>query len=160
MTLGSWAPSVAVALILLGTLASGPLAIASDRNERVDGVGSGSITVEDVTLPETVALRQGRYGEDSYYVDVPDAHVQIAALEGRPVLTYKLAIPELSYTRESAFFLGPETGSKMTLSLQRDQLPPEEVTNDSYAGELRVVDRTGDESRVLANQTVTVEVKR
>lgn len=160
MNVGSYVPYVAAALILLGTLASGPLALADRPERETGGIGTGSVTVSEVTLPETVTLRQGRYGEDSYYLQVPAATVVFEGIQGRPVLTYKLDIPGLRYTRESAFFLGSETGDRMQLSLQRDQLAPSTVRNDSYAGELRVVDRTGEESRVVARQNVTVQVRR
>jgi hypothetical protein len=160
MNLGSNVPAVAAALILVGTLASGPLALADRPAEQTGTIGTGSVAVSEVRLPETATLQQGQFGEESYYLEVPDATVVFERLEGRPILTYKLAIDGLEYSRESAFFLGPDTGDRMQLSLERDELPPETVQNDSYAGVLRVIDRTGEESRVVAERNVTVQVRR
>ncbi|WP_424019528.1 hypothetical protein ACOZ4N_08655 [Halorientalis pallida] len=160
MDFGSYAPAVAAALILVGTLASGPFALADRPAEQTGGVGTGSVTVSEVRLPETATLQQGQFGEQSYSLEVPDATVIFEQVEGRPILTYKLEIDGLEYSRESAFFLGPDTGDRMQLSLERDQLAPEKVQNESYAGVLRVVDRTGEESRVVAERNVTVQVRR
>ncbi|SDF84983.1 hypothetical protein [Halorientalis regularis] len=160
MNLGSNVPAVAAALILVGTLASGPLALADRPAEQTGTIGTGSVAVSEVRLPETATLQQGQFGEESYYLEVPDATVVFERLEGRPILTYKLAIDGLEYSRESAFFLGPDTGDRMQLSLERDELSPETVQNDSYAGVLRVIDRTGEESRVVAERNVTVQVRR
>lgn len=160
MNLGSNVPAVAAALILVGTLASGPLALADRPAEQTGTIGTGSVAVSEVRLPETATLQQGQFGEESYYLEVPDVTVVFERLEGRPILTYKLAIDGLEYSRESAFFLGPDTGDRMQLSLERDELPPETVQNDSYAGVLRVIDRTGEESRVVAERNVTVQVRR
>ncbi|RXK46236.1 hypothetical protein [Halorientalis pallida] len=160
MDLGSSVPYVAAAVILVVTLASGPLAIADRPAEQPTQIGTGSVTISDVRLPETATLRQGQFGEASYYVQVPPATVVFDGIEGRPILTYKLEIAALGYTRESAFFLGPDTGERMQFSLERDELPPEDVRNDSYAGVLRVVERAGEESRVVAERNVTVRVRR
>ncbi|AQL41762.1 hypothetical protein BV210_03080 [Halorientalis sp. IM1011] len=160
MDFGSYVPYVAAAVILVGTLASGPLALADRPTDRTPEIGTGSVEVGEVTLPATAALRQGQFGEDSYYLQVPDATVRFDGIEGRPILTYKIEIPALSYSRESAFFLGPDTGDRMELSLERDQLAPDRVQNDSYAGVVRVVDRTDEESRFVAERNITVEVRR
>jgi hypothetical protein len=160
MDFGSSVPYVAAAVILLGTLASGPLALADRPADQTTEVGAGSVTVSEVTLPESADLRQGRYGEDSFYLRVPDATIRFEGVAGRPVLTYKLEIPDLGYSRETAFFLGPDTGDRMELSLERDQIAPDRIENDSYAGTLRVVERAGNESRVVAKRNITVEVRR
>jgi hypothetical protein len=160
MDFGSYAPYLAAAIILVGTLASGPLTLADQPAEQANEIGAGSIAISEVRLPTTATLRQGQFGESSYYVQVPPATVLFDGIEGRPILTYKLDIPELGYTRESAFFLGPDTGDRMQLSLERDELAPEEVRNDSYPGVLRVVDRSGEESRTVAERNVTVQVRR
>jgi hypothetical protein len=160
MDFASSVPSVAAALILVVTLASGPLALADRPAEQSNQIGTGSVSISEVRLPATATLRQGQFGEDSFYVQVPAATVLFDGIEGRPILTYKLEISDLGYTRESAFFLGPDTGDRMQLSLERDELAPDDVQNDSYAGTLRVVDRTGEESRVVAERNITVEVRR
>lgn len=160
MDLGSYAPYFAAAIILLGTLASGPLALADRPAEQANQIGTGSVTISEVRLPETATLRQGQFGEDSYYVQAPPATVVFEDVQGRPILTYKLEIPGFGYTRESAFFLGPDTDDRMQLALERDQLAPDEIQNDSYAGVLRIVDRSGDESRVVAERNVTLRVRR
>ncbi|MFB6082707.1 MAG: hypothetical protein ABEJ94_00500 [Halorientalis sp.] len=159
MNVGSTVPSVAAAVILIGTLASGPLALADRPADRTGEIGTGAVEVDAVELPATATLQQGQFGERSYYLEVPPATVRFEDIRGRPVLTYKIEIPALGYTRESAFFLGPETDERMRLSLERDELAPSTVRNDSYAGVVRVIDRT-DGTRVLARRNVTVEVRR
>ncbi|WP_299268728.1 hypothetical protein [Halorientalis sp.] len=160
MDFGSYVPYLAAAIILVGTLASGPLPLADQPTDRTNEIGTGSVTVGEIRLPATATLRQGQFGEDSYYLQVPAASVRFEGVEGRPVLTYKLEILDLGYSRESAFFLGPDTSERTQISMERDELAPGTVQNDSYAGVLRVIERAGEESRVVAERNVTVQVRR
>jgi hypothetical protein len=151
-----------IGVIVLLSLSSGPIGVFDFATERdtTAGIGQGSLEITEVTAPETASLQQGEYGSESYYLQVPDAVLTLDSIEGRPVVSYKINIPELGYSRETAHFLSSDSGQRVVLSVEKDTLPPEDVQADEYQGELRVVVRANDENTVVHRRNVTVDVQR
>lgn len=151
-----------VAIVGLTAIVSGPLVGVVDLTSAESGDGSvgvsGSVTVGDVTLPERAELASGRFGSETYYLHVPDARVELQRAIGQSILTYRLSIPELGFTREAVFFVSERDEGTFTLSTDETTVDPERVANDSYAGELTVNARNDAGSRILANETIAVEV--
>jgi len=149
-----------VGLVVVTTLVSGPLVGAVDLTTEPDrpALGSGSVTVDSVSLPDRATLTAGRFGADEYTLEVPDATVQITAVEGRPILVYRLSIPERGYTRSTTHFLSDRNTGAYSLSLAADTFVPSTVQNESYEGRLEIVVRANDSSRVVADRTIPVEV--
>jgi hypothetical protein len=162
MDMGRAAPIMAVGVITLLTLSSGPVGVVDFTTEQdaTAGLGEGRIVGGSVDMPSTAALQQGGYGSQSYYLQVPDAVLTVERVEGRPVVSYKVNIPELGYSRETAHFLSEGMGPRISLSVEKDTLRPSDVQQDEYAGELLVVSRIDHNSTVLERRNVTVEVRR
>ena len=161
MTSGRTVVVGAVGVILLVTAASGtPLWTVPAQGSGQAPLGSGSASVSLVSAPETATLDPGRQGGDLYYLNVPDATVEIAQLRGNPTLTYSLAIDRLGYSRSSVTGLATVGEGEASLSLAQDTLREGRLTRDQYEGRLRLVLRGDGGEQVLSNRTVTVEVER
>jgi hypothetical protein len=162
MDFGRAAPLGAVGVILVLTLSSGPAGVVDFTTERdvTAGLGQGELVGSSVDVPSRAALQQGGYGSQSYYLQVPDATLTVDRVAGRPVVSYKINIPELGYSRETAHFLSAEMGPHITLSVEKDTLRPDDVQQDEYDGELVVIERIDHNSTVLERRNVTVEVQR
>lgn len=153
----------AVGLILAVTLVSGPLVGAVDltherENEAAPGSGSANATV--VSVPDRVVLDKGAYGSGSYYLQVPDAVVNLTHVSSQPLLVYKLYIRELGYSHGTTHFLSPRNEGRMSVSLSRDALAPEEIQQDRYRGELLLLVRDDSGDQTLAAKNVTVLVRK
>ena len=149
-----------VALVVVTTLASGPLVGAVDLTQERESTayGQGSVTVDNVTLPANATLMAGRFGAGEYTLRVPDAAVQIESVEGRPLLVYKIDIPERGYSRSSTHFLSADSAGAFAATLADDRFAPDTVDQRSYDAELRLLVRANDTSRVVAERSITVEV--
>lgn len=149
-----------VSLIVAVTLVSGPLVGAVDftADERPP-LGSGNATITDVSAPDTVRIERGEYGSETYYLRVPAVTVDIASVEGRPILSYALSIPSMSYTRESVHFLDSGTTGRTRVSIAPDEFEPGSLTPGTYGGELRLTLRADGNSTVVYRDEVTVEIE-
>jgi len=148
----------AVCVICGVTLLSGPaIGLVDLTQSRTAGLGEGNATVAAVDAPDTARFDRALESE-SYYLEVPDVRVRLASVTGQPSLSYKLRINEMGYTRSTTFFLTESDVGWVTLSLERDSLPGDRVTNSSYRGALSVVLRYNSTERVVYDQPVTVEV--
>jgi hypothetical protein len=148
-----------VSLVVVTTLVSGPLVGAVDLTTEPEmDFGTGSMTVDSVTLPDRATLSVGRFGAGEYTLRVPDASVEISAVDGRPLLVYRLSIRERGYTRSTVHFVSQKNVGPYSLSLSDDRFDRAEITNDSYQGRLEVIARANERSRVITAQQITVEV--
>lgn len=150
----------AVAVILGATVASGPaVGLVDLTTRRFDGatLGQGNLTVDRVDAPATARLDRGLRSR-SYYLKVPDARIRVAAVTGQPLVSYRIAVPAMGYSRATTHFLGPGDEGWVTLSLRQDTFPPERVDRSSYDAVLSVVVRANDTEDVLYNESITVEV--
>lgn len=152
--------AVAVTVIVGVTLVSGPAVGVVDLTQpRLDaaGLGQGNATVGSVEAPATARFDRG-FQTESYSLEVPDARLRVETVTGHPVVSYRLAIPALGYSRTTTYVLGPADTGWVTLSFARDTLPADAVTASSYAGTLSIVLRHGDAERLLSERAVTVAV--
>jgi hypothetical protein len=150
-----------VGVILAVTLLSGPaIGLVDLTTPRYDmtGLGEGSITVDRVDAPSAVLLERG-YQSQSYYLTVPDARVNVTAISGRPTVAYGIDIDALGYSRSTTHFLSPDDTGWVSLSVREDTLPDANVDASSYDGRLTLVARAGNETTVLHDGHVTVEVR-
>jgi|GEM_PF-701153 len=149
-----------VGIVVVTTLVSGPLVGAVDLTTEPghEGLGTGTVTVDSASLPERGTLTAGRFGAGEYTLRVPDTTLELSAVEGRPILVYRLSIPERGYTRSSTYFLSASDAGPFSVSLADDSFDPDTVESDAYDGRLQVVVRANDSSRVVAERSITVEV--
>ena len=150
-----------VALVVMTTIASGPLvgAVNLTQERESTAYGQGSVTVDNATLPANATLSAGRFGAGEYTLRVPDAAVGIAGVEGRPLLVYKIDIPERGYSRSSTHFLSTDSVGSFAASIADDSVAPDTVNRSAYDAELRLLVRANDTSRVVAERSITVEVE-
>jgi len=157
---------VAAALLLAAcvgvALAAGPYgadvrSLATADDETAYATGGLNATVLDV--PDTVRLDRVRgNGTDRYRLLVPDATVDVAAVSGRPVLTYRLRIDGVGHTRGTAHVLSEAQEGAFRTTLEPSTLATDRVTEARYAGELALVVRSDRGTRRIHETTVTVEV--
>lgn len=152
------------AAIIIGVaLLSGPLLGAVDltqaRSDDRGTLGYGSAEATVVSLPDDPRLVKGEYGSETYYLRVGAATVDVSNVEGRPMLVYKIRIPELGYARGTTTFLDSGANGPRQFSIEEDAIPPEQVTREQYEGELVVIVRSGNEGRVIERKAVTVTVE-
>jgi hypothetical protein len=149
-----------VGIVVVTTLVSGPLVDAVDLTTESshDGLGTGTVTVDSASLPDRGTLTAGRFGAGEYTLRVPDATLELAAVEGRPVLVYRLSIPERGYTRSSTYFLSAGDAGAFSVAPAEDNYEPNTVGADAYGGRLQVIVRANDSSRVIAERSITVAV--
>lgn len=150
-----------VATVLLVSLLSGPLVAGIDLSPPPDELQSaqtGNATVDVVSAPENARLERGAFGAEApYTLTVPDATVIISNVTGRPLLVYKVRIPELGYQRGTTHFLDASAEGRRSLNLESATLE-EELSQDSYRGELFVILRGDGPERTIYRGNVTVEV--
>jgi hypothetical protein len=152
----------ACAIITTMTLLSGPLVGAVDLTyprESDHGIGNGSAAIASIDLPNRAALRTGSYGAEAYYISLQPAVVTIDSVEGRPILSYKLKIDELSYSRETVHFLSASNQGAMEISLDPDTFKRKTITRSRYNGTAKLTLRNQTGSTVLREQNLTVEVR-
>jgi hypothetical protein len=149
-----------VGLGVVTTLASGPLVGAVDltTESETPAYGEGSVSIQSTALPENATLSAGRFGAGQYTLRVPDAAVQIAAVEGRPLLVYKIELPDRGYSRSSTHFLSADSVGSFSAPLADDSFAPDTVDQRSYDAELQLLVRANESSRVVAERSITVEV--
>lgn len=146
----------AVCFIGVGMLVSGVVDLTEERAD--PDLGEGEVEVTDWTLPDTVTLQEGRYGNEGYYLQVPAATLAFERVTGQPVLGYKISIPELGYTRQTVYFLEPTEDERRSVEIETDTLEPERIDQSSYDATLQVVVQANGTEQVLAERPVTVEV--
>ena len=151
-----------VAVVVVTAVVSGPLVSAVDLTGTgsfdTATAGTGSVDVGEVTLPESGEISAGRFGTNATYLRVPAASVEIQRVIGQPILTYRLSVPELGYTRESVSFVTERNEGQFSLTLGEASLDSADVSRESYTGDLSINVRSDTGSRTVANGTVTIEV--
>jgi len=147
-----------VAIVVAVPVISGPVVGVVDlTTESMAGVGQGSATVDGVETPET-----GRFDRalsaDHYVMEVPDARIHVAAIEGQPLVAYKISVPELGYSRGTTHFLSDDDTGWVTLSVRSETFAPERIERGSYEAELSLVLRVNGTEEVLHEGPITMEV--
>lgn len=147
-----------VAVIVSVPVLSGPAVGFIDLTTRnLEGVGQGSATVDGVETPDT-----GRFDRalsaDHYVMKVPDARIHVAAIQGRPLVAYKVSVPALGYSRGTTHFLSDDDTGWVSISLQSETFAPDRIERSSYEAELSVILRGNGTEEVLHEGPITLEV--
>ncbi|WP_225333984.1 hypothetical protein [Halomicrobium urmianum] len=148
------------ALIVATALASGPLVGGVDftQSQATTGLGEGSATVANATLPADVAFEGGRFGTEGYRLSVPPADVEFASITGRPVLAYRVVVPALDYARVSSSILSPDNEGRFAAQFEGGTVDRERIDCDRYDGRLELLLRSGTDERTVATRRVVIEV--
>jgi hypothetical protein len=148
-----------VVAILILTVATGPLGLYDvPETQATDSLGEGNATITVISMPETIPLEKGRYGNDEYHLRVPSAVINIENLSGNPILNYNLDIPAMGKSKSSVHFLGVAGEGRYNASFAESAMAAGEVTQQSYDAQLELVVRTNGTERIIANRTATIEV--
>lgn len=160
MDRSDWTSVLAVGVVALVLLASGPLAGGLVRPSGTPTtVDDGNATVAGVSVPtEALEISPGRFGTDVTYLRIPDAQVRLASVTDHPRLVYRIEVPaldaELTTTRIVA-----DCGS-YRLSIRDHGMDPATVSNDSYDATVTVRVQSFALDRTVYRENVTVEVNR
>ena len=147
-----------VAVVVAVPVLSGPaFGVVDLTTESFEGIGQGSATVDRVEAPDTGQFERALSSEN-YVLRVPDARIHVAAIEGRPLVAYKLSVPELGYSRGTTHFLDGDDTGWVSLSLKSETFAPDRIDRSSYEAELSVVLRVNDTEETLHEGPVTLEV--
>ena len=154
--------ALVVGVMLFVLLISGPavgLVDLTPEDRSPDGLGDGTADVAMASDPATdLRIDEGRFGTDVYYLRVPPAAVDVASVEGRPQLTYKINVPGLDYTDSTSEMLDGSGRTEVTL---RDRaFTPERIMRDAYRAELVVRVQSFEQDTVVYRRNVTVPVER
>lgn len=148
----------AVVLICCVPVLSGPVVGLVDLTKApLDGVGDGSATVDAVEAPDTGQFDRA-LSSDSYVLKVPDARIHVAAIEGRPLVSYKISIPAIGYSRGTTHFLSPDDTGWVDISLKSETFAPQRVDQSSYEAQLSLILRVNDTEETLHDGPITLEV--
>lgn len=149
-------------IIVLVTVATGSPGLVTipdgGLDERPPGTGNATVTV--VSTPGQPTLVPGRQGGDVYYLRVPATGVEVTELRGNPTLSYSIDVDALGYSRSSVHFLGSVGNGRNEISLARDTLDADRITREAYRAQVELTLRANDTTRVVYNETTTVEVQR
>jgi hypothetical protein len=148
-------------LIVLLSLASGPYIglLTIPQDEPGGGsLGTGTADVAAVAVPDRAALTAGQYG-NVHYLTVPAATVNVSNASGSPLLTLSIDIDDLGYSRSTVYVLGTSGDGPRSVSIERSSLNSTDITGNSYEGQYRMVLRDDRGTTVVANETVSVEVR-
>jgi hypothetical protein len=160
MRAGRVAILFALCVVLGGVLISGFTDFTTDGKQSLGDTGFGNVTVESVSLPDTVIFEQGDFGADSYRLDVPDANITFSNIHRKPILAYVVDVSALHYKRGKTYFLSSATPKRLTVSLKRETFGPDEVTAKNYSVQVKLLLRTNGTKRMLAKRNLTVEINR
>lgn len=153
-------PPLTAAVILLASLLSGPLVGAVDLSpeESTVALGDGRADVEVVAAPDEGRLDPARYATTGYVLSVPPATVDVSDIAGRPLVVYKLRIPDLSYASVTTHLLDERSTGRRSLPLEKSVLNRTSLPRETYRGELLVVKRVHERDTVLYRGNVTLRV--
>jgi hypothetical protein len=147
----------AVTVILATTLLSGGVVDLTADRPTFSGAGEGDAAVSVVSVPTDVALERGSAEADVYHLRAAPAHVTASAIDGRPILVYELAIPELQFWSVRKYIL-TEPGDQR-LRFTAGTLDGDRIANDSYRATV-TIKLDGDRERVVYRRNVTVGVQQ
>ena len=160
MKSSDWASGLAVALVALVLVASGPLAGGFVQPSGTPTtVGDGNATVASVAVPtEDLSVSPGRFGTDVVYLRVPDARVDLSDVTEHPRLVYRIEVPALDASLTTTKIV-TERGS-YGLHVRDYAVDPDRVTNASYDATVSVRVQSFAVDHTVFRRNVTVEVRR
>jgi len=153
-----------VGVMVLFAVVSGPavpgVEFAGEPQSQDVNPGVGSLDVSVVHVPDDgYYLQKGEFGTGVYYLNVPEAVVNIDSVEGEPLLTYKIKIDSLGYSRPTVHFLNGSEEGRMNLSIQRDSVDQNLIDQESYEATVLIIHRFRGGTRTVFSKNVTVEVR-
>ncbi|MFB6179279.1 MAG: hypothetical protein ABEI77_06100 [Halorientalis sp.] len=155
---------VTVGVMLFVLLVSGPavgLVDFTPQQHDPTSLGGGTANVTMVSDPASqIRITEGRFGTGVYYLRVSPAVVDVAAIDGRPQLTYKLSVPRLDYTASTSKQLATTGTGRTKVSLSDRAFAPNQLKYRSYRAEVIVRVQSFDEDEVIYHRNVTLSVDR
>ncbi|MFB6308627.1 MAG: hypothetical protein ABEH35_04785 [Haloarculaceae archaeon] len=151
---------LAVGLICLLLLASGPL-VGGGVPERVPSeVGDGNATVTVESFPaDQFRIDRGRFGTNVSYLRIPDIHLFVASVRGTPRLVYRIELPALGVDRVATDILTSRARGDRRLTAQDRAIPYRDLDNETYRATVTVRVQSFDVNYDLVRRNVTVEVE-
>ncbi|MEF8785937.1 MAG: hypothetical protein V5A45_08390 [Haloarculaceae archaeon] len=144
---------IAVAVILVGMLLSGPVGGVELVGERPSiGDGTASVTVVEPTA-ETIQVTEGRFGTNVSYVRIPDLVLDVTSVDGQPRVLYQVTIPELGIKKQNDKLVRSTGRLRVPIS---DHTVPKEKTLDGTTARLVVRVQSYSGGEVVMNRTVEV----
>lgn len=166
MSISDYLPAVAVLVILSGAVLSGPaFGIPGDVPKQgctADAFpGNGNASAAVTRLPASAVIEQSNYGAEIWRLHVPNAHVDVTDISGRPTVAYKINLHELTRTTGSSTILS-RCHNTTEVNIPESTFEPNEITEDSYNATLTVTYRGTSNGtnveEILATRNITVEV--
>lgn len=149
---------VAVGVILLVTLATGPFGPLSVPEGGLQDPGTGAATVSIESAPATATLTAGDY-TDVHYLEAPPVVLSVSDVRASPLLTMSLDLDELGYSHSSTFLLSSGMSGPKSFQVSRSSLESGQISNETYSGTLRIVLRDDSGKRTILERNLTVEVR-
>lgn len=146
---------VAVTAVVFGPLVAG-VSLASESETSLSQ--SGSIRLDSASFPSEATLEPADYGAANYYLVVPSATVEFAAVEGSPTLVYRLEIDAFGFQRSTNHFLDSSVESPFEATMPTTTLTDETFERSEYDARLSLAARNGTGQRTLASRNITVRV--
>jgi len=152
--------SLPAALVLVVFLVSALLGtgVAGYPASREPAVGTGSATVEVVSVPDTVTIERTRFGAGTYRFTGAATTLRVETVRGNPDLTYAIDVPALQLADVAHYPLAGERG-ELTVRSNPVEISPDRVEAERYEGTVAVWIRSGDRYRNVVQQRVTFEVE-
>ena len=161
-------PTATLTIIVITAMLSGPigpidLTTRSPECAENTPIGSGNATVSSISIPEKAQLRKSEFGAEVYRLEVPDVIVNVSAVQGRPLIVYRVHVPELERTIGTTTVLSHCTLGPRNLSISAASFEPERITQPKYMASLKVVYRGSKNGSNFAetqvSRNISVEVK-
>jgi hypothetical protein len=162
MDSGRAALAWALGVIFLLSLATGPqvgvLDVPAQQTFGGGGLGEGNASITAVEFDGRVRFEAGAYGTDVYHLRASSISLRVADVTERPMLLYKLTVPELGYSRQTNVVLDRSRRGPMTVDLAPDTFDRGAIDQETYRGTVRLVVRGAGPDRTVFERNVTIEV--
>ncbi len=146
-------PQIAVAVVLVGMLLSGPVGgveLVGEQPSLDDG--TATVTVVEPTA-DPIRVTAGRFGTNASYVRIPDLVVDVTNIDGQPRVFYQVTIPELNIRKQNDKIIQSSGRLRVPIS---DHTVPKEATLDGTTARLVVRVQSYSGGEVVLNRTVEV----
>ena len=155
-------PAITVIGVLVTSLLTGPIVSPTDPSsaESEPIPGEGSADVEIISIPEAGTLDPVEHASSGYKLFLPSATVNVSNLSGRPMLVYKLRVPELGFISGTTYVLNSKFTGRQTLEFEEPVLDRASLERATYHGEVLVIKRVHERDTVLYRGNVTLRAKQ
>ncbi|MFC6723289.1 hypothetical protein ACFQE1_02540 [Halobium palmae] len=160
--------TLVVAGFLLVAVLSGPVVSGVDLTpaERSSGstgpslaTSNGTLTAADTALARTeYRFEAGVRGSGIHKLATPPATLTVESVTGTALVAYTIRIPELGYMTESLRVVESDTPRELTLTIGESTISSDRLEAGQYTGMAEIAVRRNGTSRVIATESITVEV--